>query len=178
MKVKINSSYGKKLKYKIYDYDGERRKLLSKGKFLNSAEMEIFPENREIIVRIKRRCLFFALFSAVYAIILNLAESGSRGGYVPRRETGLYPFEEIIIKDISRAPCIEVQYEKSPMLKTKNTFDKNLKVNYLSCGSHPYMEELSGRSAVNVILYTFAVIFWVALICGICLLIRFLVLYL
>ncbi len=71
MKAEFVSSYDKKLKYRIYDVNGNKRRLLTKGKFKNNAQADFTPNGGEIIVRVsKANTLFFAFFIWLFNLFM------------------------------------------------------------------------------------------------------------
>lgn len=177
MKIEFIASYNKILKYKIYDINGEKRKLVCKGKFLQNEEKVISVKGKELIVRIKRHNFFIAFLAGVY---VGLANFFNFLIYRPRligagmaKYLSLYPYEEIRIKDTTKSNDMEICYNPSPIFHRVDHRDKTVVYEYLTCKTHPYSEEFSARKITNRILYAFVWVFWLAVIESICQLIAF-----
>ncbi len=183
MKISFYSPYEKKLKYKIYGFDGNKRELIGKGKFLHNIETDIKIAENQLIVRVQRYNILIAFLRAVCVVIANLF-------YIPNRKKiveatpqylSLYPFEEIRIAGTNSSETINIQYNAAPLTRMVYRSDrpeKNMIVDYLTCSTHKYNSEYSGQRKINKVLYAFAVIFWIALIAAVCLAVRFFVLHL
>ncbi len=177
MKVIINSPCGKKVKYKIYEFNGSKRKLLRKGKFLHNIETDIKTKENQLIVRVQRYNIFIAFLKAIYVVFANIFYTPGMSHSVRNITFRLFPFDEILVKDLTRADKMEIGYKPAPMARVEYRLKQNFKVDYLTCNSHPYETEQSGKKQTNTILYVFTAIFWIALILGICLIVRFCVLH-
>lgn len=172
MKIKINSTYDKVLKYAIYGINDQKRKLIQKGKFVRNIEADIDVCGNELIVRIIRRNLFIAFLSAIYVGIANfgnlLINKPRSIGSGITNYLSLYPFDELRIKDISRSENMEIIYHRSPMYRRVNNDKITAKGEYMICKTHPYAEEISGRTVINRILYAFVLVFWLVIVELVC----------
>lgn len=172
MKIFIHSFSKEKLAYKIYGFDGGKRKILRKGRFTGNFSTDISVSGKELIVRIARRNFFVAFWAALYVGIANF---GNLLIYKPRmigvglsKYLSLYPFEELRVTDIGRSEVMEIVYHSPPLYRRVNFREKTVVSEYLTCNTHPYVEEFSGRKAVNRALYALAILFGLAVIELIC----------
>lgn len=143
MKVIINSLGDKKAKYKIYDLNGKKRKLLSKGKFLHKAETDIAPQNDEIIVRVTRNVSFFSAFYVLFMQIFSLLADTKKGIYSGPE---LNWFWEIRINNLHDTEVLNVTFN-NPKSETRNSWESNGSklgdTDVLYCTDHSFKRDTS-----------------------------------
>lgn len=176
MRVRITSSYDKKVYYRIYAADGKKRALLTKGIFIGSTEFELPHTGREIIVRIKPKRGIKSVPSFFKTIIINFNHFLEKVPATPNKEEDNYNiFDEIRITDCSRAEEMVINYNLPPVSETACKIFHGPYREYITCKTHPYKIEESSKNRASDIFDIISIFIILALIFGIALLVGFLV---
>ena len=133
MKLNITSLSDKRVRCKVYDLNGKRRKVLCKGKFLHNVTQEIEPKHGEIIVRI---CRSVSPLSFLYVWLIEIMET--LGDFYSKGNKLNYLWE-IKISKLNAGDTIDVVYtnavpETSHYYGANRTFGEP---DALYCSSHP-----------------------------------------
>ncbi|MCD8373137.1 MAG: hypothetical protein LUD27_07550 [Clostridia bacterium] len=141
MKVKISSLSDKKVRYKIYDLNGRRRKLLAKGKFLHNAEADVAPSGGEIIVQI---CRSVSPLSFLYVWFIQVVEAIADFYGTWHKLNYLF---ETKISDVKAGDTVEVVYTNATPERGKycDAAAKLGEPDALYSTSHPCKKETSYR---------------------------------